>query len=105
MYDAGESTTIHAFGAYFGLTISYILGKRVISLEKPKITYISNVFALIGTFFLWIFWPSINAGFFSTTPYERSIIITNTILALAASNLGCFIMTALLQKRFFIDHI
>ena len=52
-----------------------------------------------------MFWPSFNAGYFSSTPYERSVIITNTILALTASNLACYTMTALLQEKFFIDHI
>lgn len=27
IYDAGGSTVIHIFGAYFGLTVSFILGK------------------------------------------------------------------------------
>lgn len=65
MYDVGGSTVIHAFGAYFGLTVSYILGKKIQPTEKPQITYISNIFALIGTFFLWMFWPSFNAGYFA----------------------------------------
>jgi len=44
-----------------------------------------------------MFWPSFNAGFAPKTPYERSIVITNTILALTGSNLACYAMTALLQ--------
>jgi ammonium transporter Rh len=69
MYDAGGSTVIHTFGAYFGLSVSYVLGKKMAPREKPKVTYISNIFALIGTFFLWLFWPSFNAGLFPHTPY------------------------------------
>jgi ammonium transporter Rh len=97
MYDVGGSTVIHTFGAYFGLSVSYVLGKKLQPTAKPQITYISNIFALIGTFFLWMFWPSFNAGFFAKTPYERSVIITNTILALTASNLACYTITALLR--------
>jgi len=29
IYDAGGSTAIHTFGAYFGLTVSLIIGKLV----------------------------------------------------------------------------
>lgn len=60
---------------------------------------------MIGTFFLWLFWPSFNAGLMPQTPYERTVIIGNTILALTASNLACYTVTALLQEKFFIDHI
>ena len=28
-YDAGGSTTVHAFGTYFGLTVSFILSKKI----------------------------------------------------------------------------
>ena len=97
MYDAGGSTVIHLFGAYFGMAVSYILGRNLPPQQKPAFTYISNIFAMIGTFFLWMFWPSFNAAYFPQTPYERSIIITNTILALTGSNLACYTMTALLQ--------
>lgn len=69
MYDAGLSTTLHAYGAYFGLAVSYILGKYQHSLDKPRYTYISNIFALMGTFFLWLFWPSINSAYAPRTPY------------------------------------
>lgn len=65
MYDAGGSSTIHTYGAYFGLTVSFILGRQVKPLPKPKTTYISNIFALIGTFFLWMFFPSFNAGYYA----------------------------------------
>ncbi len=65
MYDVGGSTAIHTFGAYFGLSVSYILGRKLPPTDRPKITYISNIFALIGTFFLWLFWPSFNAAYFA----------------------------------------
>jgi ammonium transporter Rh len=65
MFDDGGSSTIHTFGAYYGLAVSFIIGRKVVPLKKPDITYISNIFALIGTFFLWMFWPSFNAGYFA----------------------------------------
>jgi len=36
--------------------------------KKPSSSYNSNIFAFIGTLFLWMFWPSFNAGFFPETP-------------------------------------
>lgn len=35
VYDAGGSTAIHTFGAYFGLTVSLIIGKLVPPKTKP----------------------------------------------------------------------
>lgn len=64
LFDAGGSTAIHTYGAYFGLTVSFILSKKVRPLEGPQSNYHSNTFAMIGTLFLWMFWPSFNAGFF-----------------------------------------
>lgn len=65
--DVGGSTAIHTFGAYFGLTISLIVGVKGDPYAKVKTSYNSNIFAFIGTLFLWMFWPSFNAGFFAHT--------------------------------------
>lgn len=35
VYDVGGSTAIHTFGAYFGLTVSLIIGKMVAPKTKP----------------------------------------------------------------------
>ena len=56
---------IHAFGAYYGLAASYVLfTKRPAvgaSHAKNGSAYLNDVFAMIGTIFLWVFWPSFNA--------------------------------------------
>jgi ammonium transporter Rh len=66
IYDVGGSTVIHTFGAYFGLGVSLILG--IFKKPGPDVKVEQNknsvTFAVIGTFFLWMFWPSFNAGFF-----------------------------------------
>jgi len=64
-FDAGGSMTIHAFGAYFGLTVSLILSHKIAPVSKPESNYISNIVAMIGTLFLWLFWPSFNFGAFA----------------------------------------
>ena len=57
---------IHAFGAYYGLAASYVLfTKRPAvgaSHAKNSSAYLNDVFAMIGTIFLWVFWPSFNAA-------------------------------------------
>ena len=105
VYDVGGSTAIHTFGAYFGLTVSLIIGKMVAPKTKPEASYHSNIFSMIGTLFLWMFWPSFNAGFFPTSAYERSVIIVNTIVALTGSCLGTFIMTGLVREKFSMEDI
>lgn len=69
VYDVGGSMTIHTFGAYFGVTVSLILSKIVKPKSKAEPNYTSNIFAMLGTLFLWMFWPSFNAGYFPTSPY------------------------------------
>lgn len=96
---------IFTFGAYFGLTVSMILGKKVAPRARPAHSHNNYTFAFIGTFFLWMFWPSFNAGLFPTSPHERSVIIVNTIVALTGSCLSTFIMTALLREKFDIVDI
>lgn len=49
------------FGAYFGLAVSYIIGKPKASASCEG-GHIADLFSLIGTLFLWIYWPSFNAG-------------------------------------------
>lgn len=61
-YDAGGSTTIHTFGAYFGLGVSWMLGKKIKPQSKAESNYSSNIFAMIGTLFLWLYWPSFIFG-------------------------------------------
>lgn len=61
-FDVGGSTTIHTFGAYFGLGISWMLSKKIKPQSKAETNYNSNIFAMIGTLFLWLYWPSFNFG-------------------------------------------
>ena len=53
-------------GAYFGIAVSYMLyDKALLTVEaeqREKSVYHSDLFAMIGTIFLFCFWPSFNAG-------------------------------------------
>ena len=97
IFDAGGSTAIHTFGAYFGISASLVLSDAVKPTSKAHSNYTSNIFGMIGSLFLWMFWHSLNAGFFPVHAYEKSLIITNTILSLTGSCLGTFITTALVR--------
>jgi len=105
--DAGGSMTIHMFGAYFGLSLSMCLSrgtKRKASRDEYEAssalnsaTNSSDTFAMIGTLFLWMYWPSFNAGIVQGSQQNRAII--NTVLALCSSCIVAFIMDNLLRPK------
>lgn len=51
--DAGGTYLDHMFGAYFGLAVSYILGKPS---DQPELGHTGDIFSLLGTLFLWVYW-------------------------------------------------
>jgi ammonium transporter Rh len=55
-YDVGESMYVHVFGAYFGLAVAKILNKEEVESNKEISNYHSDLFSMIGTIFLWIYW-------------------------------------------------
>ncbi|KAL3315118.1 hypothetical protein Ciccas_006244 [Cichlidogyrus casuarinus] len=95
--DTGDSIFIHCFGAYFGLGVSLALYKRKCH-DHPNLgaTYISDLFACIGTLFLWIYWPSFNAG--TETGRAQSRALVNTILALCGATIGSIIISAFIPE-------
>ncbi|KAL3308792.1 hypothetical protein Ciccas_012670 [Cichlidogyrus casuarinus] len=95
--DTGESIFIHCFGAYFGLGVSLALYNTKYH-EHPNLgtTYISDLLTCIGTLFLWIYWPSFNAG--TATGREQSRALVNTILALCGATLGSTIISAFIPE-------
>ncbi|KAG7197375.1 hypothetical protein KM043_018482 [Ampulex compressa] len=105
--DAGDSMFVHAFGAYFGLAVSFVFGMK----EKPKehhlegASYQSDMFAMIGTVFLWLFWPSFNSAALEGDDQQRAII--NTLLSISASCVIAFAISALVSKenKFNMVHI
>ncbi|XP_066170749.1 ammonium transporter Rh type A [Sylvia atricapilla] len=98
--DVGASMTIHAFGAYFGLAAAFVLYRPGLSNkhENDESTYHSDMFAMIGTLFLWLFWPSFNSAIASPTAYQ-AIAIMNTYYSLAACTIVTFALSSLVDKR------
>ena len=71
--DMGGSMFVHTFGAFFGLSISYMLTNRnKVRSEKNSPSYISDTFAMIGTIFLWMYWPSFNGALADGNSHMRS---------------------------------
>jgi ammonium transporter Rh len=63
--DVGGTMTVHMFGAYFGLTcVFYFKPRRAIhdEYEQGKGHYNSHIIAMIGTLFLFVYWPSFNCA-------------------------------------------
>lgn len=95
---------IHVFAAYFGLTVSWCLSKSLPkgAKEKDQTTMNSSLFAMLGTLFLWMFWPNFNSALVEI-PSERKNAIFNTYYALAVSAVTAISVSALANHRGKID--
>lgn len=96
--DLGGSMVIHMFGAYFGLACSIALRSKAISgrnTHDNSSVYHSDMFAMIGTVFLWMYWPSFNSAFGEGAAQQRAIL--NTFLALVGSCIGAFFASYVLR--------
>jgi len=95
--DIGGSMYIHVFGAYLGLTIAW-LSSNDSSFVKDNnhSSYHSNLFSIIGTVFLWMFWPSFNCALAVGGNQHRVVI--NTILSLCASCVVTFCWSGIFRR-------
>uniref|UniRef100_G3RLV0 Ammonium transporter AmtB-like domain-containing protein n=1 Tax=Gorilla gorilla gorilla TaxID=9595 RepID=G3RLV0_GORGO len=77
---------IYVFAAYFGVTVAWCLPKPLPDIKKDKdqIATIPSLSAMLGTLFLWTFWPSFNSALLRS-PIERKNAVFNTYYALAVS--------------------
>ncbi|XP_005441601.1 ammonium transporter Rh type A [Falco cherrug] len=98
--DVGGSMTIHAFGAYFGLAVTLVLHRPGLKNkhQNEESTYHTDIFAMIGTLFLWLFWPSFNSAIVPETPPMITAII-NTYFSLAACTVVTFALSSLVDQR------
>ncbi|KAK6645355.1 hypothetical protein RUM43_001631 [Polyplax serrata] len=105
--DAGGSVYVHAFAAYFGLAVSLALYRGVATEDDSHTlessSYQSDITAMIGSLFLWMFWPSFNAALVFGDERHRTFL--NTYLALTASCLTAFATSAMLNKNTKFDMV
>ncbi|NXP42200.1 RHBGB protein, partial [Leiothrix lutea] len=100
--DSGRSLTVHTFGAYFGLVVSRVLyqpheDKRRRE-EQQDTGQQRDVFAVVGTIYLWIFWPSFTSA---TTAHDsaENWAVLNTYFALVGSAVATFILSPVLCEE------
>ncbi|XP_039604044.1 ammonium transporter Rh type A [Polypterus senegalus] len=98
--DTGASMTIHAFGAYFGLAVTRVLYRPGLKNghENEGSVYHSDLFAMIGTVFLWMFWPSFNSAI-ANEGQDQLIAVINTYFSLSACVLTAFAISSLVQEK------
>ncbi|XP_044529238.1 ammonium transporter Rh type A [Gracilinanus agilis] len=104
--DIGASMIIHAFGAYFGLAVAGVLyrpGPRRRHDNETSVYY-SDLFAMIGTLFLWMFWPSFNSAIADAGDHQYRAIV-NTYFSLAACVLFAFAFSSLVEHRGKLDMV
>lgn len=89
---------IHLFGAYFGLASSIMLTPPGAKGNKDNsAVYRSDLFSMIGTIFLWIYWPSFNAALGSGGTQHRAVV--NTVLSLSASCVAAFVASQFIRNE------
>ncbi|CAJ0938637.1 unnamed protein product [Ranitomeya imitator] len=91
---------IHAFGAYFGLAASAVLYRSGLKRghEHEGSVYHSDLFAMIGTLFLWMFWPSFNSAI-AAHGADQEMAIINTYFSLAACVLTAYAFSSLVEHK------
>lgn len=95
--DAGGSMIIHCIGAAFGLAFAAALGdaaaagtgngEAVLGTSRAN-----GIFAMVGTLFLFLFWPSFNAALIED-PAAASRAVINTILSICGSVVVVFALS------------
>jgi len=96
--DIGGSMVIHVFGAFFGLAASAVLTPAAARGNKDNAAvYHSDIFSMIGTVFLWIFWPSFNGATSEGNAQHRAVV--NTVLSLTSSVVFAFVFSQFWRKE------
>ncbi|XP_006883712.1 PREDICTED: RH-like protein IC [Elephantulus edwardii] len=89
---------VHVFGAYFGLSVAWSFHLPNKPEEKEQIATSPSLFSMLGTLFLWIFWPSFNSALLEA-PDEKKNAVFNTYYALAVSAVTAISVSALAHPK------
>ncbi|WKY13392.1 hypothetical protein Q1695_004311 [Nippostrongylus brasiliensis] len=105
--DVGGSLVVHTFGAYFGLACAKAFANSSQrEHENEGSVYHSDIYAMIGAIFLWVFWPSFNAAVAEPADAKQRAVC-NTFLSLVACTITTFLVSQATDhhKKFDMVHI
>lgn len=99
--DMGGSIFVHVFGAYFGLATSWAMSRKKSKAYHghplTEATKTTDTFAMIGTLFLFVYWPSFTGAL--AQEQQKYRVVINTLLALCASTSMTFCLSAILRPE------
>lgn len=87
---------VHVFGAFFGLAVAKVLHHKEIDSSDEASVYHSDLFSMIGTIFLWLYWPSFNSAVAVEEGQIRAIV--NTYLSISASCVATFLVSSIVGR-------
>ncbi|XP_029288699.1 LOW QUALITY PROTEIN: ammonium transporter Rh type B-like [Cottoperca gobio] len=98
--DAGGSILIHLFACYFGLGVTFVLYRPGLNKGHSKeiTSYQSDILSVIGTLFLWVFWPSFNSAL-TLKGDDQHRAVLHTFIGLSSSTITAFALSAVFNKR------
>ena len=103
---------IHIFGAAFGLGFAYAFGDKASQMNRMGngedqlgTSRHNGTFAMIGTIFLFAFWPSFNSALLDGAAAGRAVV--NTTLSIAGSVCVAFALSKAIHngKYFDMEHV
>ena len=101
--DTGGSVVIHAFGAYFGLGVVATTMKKFEDGPQCETDSTSNQFSLLGSFILWVFWPSFTSAI--AAPERVVLTAINTVFALAGASIATYVFSKLIRGKLDVEDI
>ncbi len=93
--DSAGSIVIHAFGAYFGLSMSLVLTTQYQRSKPIESDHTSDRFAMLGSMVLWLFWPSFATALVPLENMPQTVV--NTLLALSGATIATYFLSSKLH--------
>jgi ammonium transporter Rh len=93
--DSAGSIVIHAFGAYFGLSMSLVLTTAYQRSQPIESDHTSDRFAMLGSMVLWLFWPSFATALVPLENMPQTV--ANTLLALCGATIATYFLSSKLH--------